>query len=293
MGAPAAEIDIDAGLVRELLRAQHPDLADLPLVALSPGWDNAIFRLGETLALRLPRRALAARLVEHEQRWLPVLAPRLPLAVPVPVRIGIAQGRYPWAWSVTPWIDGHTADIELPNPSQGEVLANFFEALHVPAPADAPHNPYRGVPLEQRRATFEQRVARLAGRTDLVSASVLDAWGDALAAAPETNPTWIHGDPHPRNVLVVDGRLSGVIDWGDVARGDRAADLAAVWMLIGSREGRERAIAACRSASTDAWRRARGWAALYAVIFLDAGLTDDPAMAAIGALTLERLREGP
>jgi len=106
---PAAEIDIGDDLVRRLLAEQHPDLAALPLTLVANGWDNAIFRLGGDLAVRLPRRELGADLVVNEQRWLPQLAPRLPLPVPVPLRIGLPNGDYPWNWTVVAWHDGDVA----------------------------------------------------------------------------------------------------------------------------------------------------------------------------------------
>lgn len=292
-GTPAAEIDVDAALARALLAAQHPDLAGLPITFLASGWDNAIFRLGEDLLLRLPRRAMAARLLAHEQRWLPTLKHRLPLAVPAAVRVGAPQDGYPWPWSVVPWLEGETADLDAPDADQGEALADFFRALHVAAPDDAPRNPLRGVPLAVRAQVFDERTARLAGKTDRVTDRVRAIWADALAAPDDAAPTWIQGDPHPRNVLVRDGRLSAVIDWGDMAQGDRASDLAAVWMLLPAAETRARAMAALPEVSAATWRRARGWAVLYGLMLLDAGLVDDPRMAAIGAATLTRLEEGP
>jgi aminoglycoside phosphotransferase (APT) family kinase protein len=114
-----------------------------------------------------------------------------------------------------------------------------------------------------------------------------------LAAANDTAPTWIHGDLHPRNVLVKKGCLTGVIDWGDLAGGDRACDLAAVWMLLPQLESRKRAIAACGSVSDATWRRARGWALLFGVILLSSGLVDDARMVAIAERTIARLWEGP
>ncbi len=232
MGKPAAEMDIDAAMAARLLRAQHPDLAHLAVVAVGSGWDNAMFRLGRDLALRFPRREIAAQLMRNEQRWLPLLRDRLPLKVPSPLRVGVAQDEYPWMWSVTPWIEGETADIALPDERQGETLAAFFEALHRPAPADAPFNAYRGVPLAARATTFRERVAELSVKTDIIDRRLLCLWEEALAATENAAPTWIHGDPHPRNVLVIDGRFTGVIDWGDMAQGDRAADLAGIWMLL-------------------------------------------------------------
>jgi aminoglycoside phosphotransferase (APT) family kinase protein len=276
-----------------LLIVQHPDLAALGITPALSGWDNAMFRLGEDLALRLPRRKAAAELVLHEQRWLPQLAPDLPLKIPVPLRIGVPQGWYPWSWSITTWIDGETADVSPPSRDQGEVLAAFFHALHKPAPADAPHNPFRGVPLAARERSFDERVAALRGRTDALNASIHAIWKDALAAADDAVPTWIHGDLHARNVLVQGGAFSGVIDWGDVARGDRASDLAAVWTLLPQREARQRAIAACPKVSNATWARAKGWALLYAVIFLDTGISRDAATVAMAQGILERLQEGP
>jgi aminoglycoside phosphotransferase (APT) family kinase protein len=293
MGTPAAEVEIDERQARQLLAAQHPDLADLPIVSIASGWDNHLLRLGDSLALRFPRRQLAAQLILNEQRWLPSLRQRLPLAIPAPVRIGIAQFQYPWAWSVTPWIEGETADHSPPDGNQGEVLAAFFEALHIPAPADAPRNPYRGMPLRERASTFADRLAKLQGKTAILDGRVLALWSDALAAANDTTPTWIHGDLHPRNVLIEKGRLTGVIDWGDLACGDRACDLAAVWMLLPQLESRKRAMAACPSVSEATWRRARGWALLFAVILLSSGLVDDARMVAIAERTIARLREGP
>jgi aminoglycoside phosphotransferase (APT) family kinase protein len=293
MGTPAAEIEIDERQARQLLAAQHPDLADLSIVSIASGWDNQLLRLGDKLVLRFPRRKLAAQLILNEQRWLPHLKERLPLAIPAPVRIGLAQFHYPWAWSVTPWIEGQTADLSPPDSNQGEPLAAFFAALHKPAPADAPHNPYRGVPLSERADAFADRLAKLQGKTDMIDRRVHALWSDALAAANDTAPTWIHGDLHPRNVLIENGRLIGVIDWGDLARGDRAADLAAVWLLLPQLESRKRAIAACDSVSDATWRRARGWALLFAVILLSSGLVDDARMITIAEHTINRLWEGP
>jgi aminoglycoside phosphotransferase (APT) family kinase protein len=293
MGTPAAEIEIDERQARQLLAAQHPDLADLSIVSIASGWDNHLLRLGDKLALRFPRRQLAARLILNEQRWLPHLKERLPVAIPAPVRTGIAQFKYPWAWSVTPWIEGETADLAPPDANQGERLAAFFEALHTAAAADAPRNPYRGMPLSERADEFTDRLVKLRGKTKILDARADALWNDALAAANDSAPTWIHGDLHPRNVLIEKGCLAGVIDWGDLARGDRACDLAAVWLLLPQLQSRQRAIAACRSVSEATWRRARGWALLFAVILLGSGLVDDARMVAIAERTIARLWEGP
>jgi aminoglycoside phosphotransferase (APT) family kinase protein len=293
MGTPPADIEFDPVQVRELLMAQHPDLGHLPLVLAASGWDNVIYRLGPALALRLPRRLAAARLIEHEQRWLPTLESRLPLPIPAPVRRGVPHSWYPWCWSVVPWFGGDAADVAQPNRAQGEHLAAFFNALHVAAPAEAPRNPYRGVPLSQRAEKFAACLTSLAGKADPLDARHLKLWHAALDAPPDAPATWIHGDLHPRNVLVSDGHISAVIDWGDIAAGDRAVDLAAVWLLLPDPAAREAAIAQCDAVSRHTWDRARGWALLFAVILLEAGCSGDARMGSIARRTLARLLTGP
>ncbi|HWA62051.1 MAG TPA: aminoglycoside phosphotransferase family protein, partial [Caulobacteraceae bacterium] len=252
-----------------------------------------IFRLGDDLALRLPRRHAARPLIEAEQRWLPVLKDRLPLAVPAPVRVGAPTEAYPTPWSIVPWFEGETADLAPPDAGEAEALAAFFTALHVAAPADAPRNPYRGVPLTQRQPMWDVRVGALERRGEGPSDAVRRIWDEAVAADVDMPPVWIQGDPHPRNILVRDGRLAAMLDWGDMAAGDRASDLASVWMLFAEREARERAMAAMPAVTAATWTRARGWAALYGVMLLDAGLEDDPRMEAIARKTFARIVEGP
>ena len=302
---PAAEVEITADLVRRLLAEQHKDLAGLPVEPLATGWDNTLFRLGDALVARLPRRALGASIVVNEQRWLPSLAPRLPLPVPVPVRTGVPGEGYPWPWSVVPFLPGVPASDGPPfDPSlAARDLGGFFGALHVPAPPDAPDNPYRGVPLERRAATFEQNLAALdfaaldvaapdgtvpAGRgaRDLV----LAAWATALAVPPwDGPPVWLHGDPHPANILIGDGRVSGVLDFGDITAGDPAADLSIAWMLLpASYHGDFRAAYAAVSGEPigeETWARGRGWALNLGIVFL-AWSADNPWMRAIGHRTV-------
>src|SRR6185312_15192425 len=148
-GTPAAEVNIDESLIRALLREQHPDLAHLPCVPVDAGWDNVIVRLGDSLCLRLPRRAVAAALIEHEQAWLPGLSKALPLPIPVPLRVGLPGCGYPWRWSIVPWLTGDAADRAPPAASEATRLGEFLKALHTPALAAAPSNPVRGVPLQQ------------------------------------------------------------------------------------------------------------------------------------------------
>ena len=291
IGTPAAEFAIDATLVATLLADQHPDLAQLRLQAVDAGWDNALFRLGEHLAVRLPRRAAAAPLIVHEQRWLPRLAEQLTLAIPAPCRVGVPAHGYPWHWSVVPWLPGRTADQHAPDPAQSRPFAAFLRSLHAKAPADAPANPVRGVALQQRAAVVEARMQRLASRTNLITPQIRQIWQAALHAPLDLPPTWLHGDLHPRNVLVEHGSITGIVDWGDITAGDSATDLAAIWMLFADPAARQQSLAAYGDLSQATLQRAKGWAVLFGVVLLDSGLIDNPHNAAIGTRTLQRVAE--
>jgi len=291
VATPKAEIAIDVALVKRLLQAQHPDLADAALEPVASGWDNAIFRLGDQLCVRLPRREASAALLANEQRWLPALSERLPLPIPSPVRMGIACLNYPWSWSVLPWLPGATADQAHLFAAEGVALARFLKALHTPAPSTAPRNPYRGVPLLQRAAAVEERMERLGRTRQSVGNPIRSIWREALAAPIDVDDTWIHGDLHARNVLVHEQRLSAVIDWGDLCKGDCATDLAAVWMWLPNGESRAMAMAAY-GGSTATWQRARGWAVLFGLVLLETGLTDNPPHAAMGERILRNLNDG-
>jgi aminoglycoside phosphotransferase (APT) family kinase protein len=292
-GTPAPEFDVDVALVHELLSNQHPDLAGLPLEALDAGWDNAMFRLGEHLVVRLPRRAIAAPLIEHEQTWLPMLADRLPIAIPAPERVGRPGCGYPWHWSVVPWLPGEPGDIEAPDSDQAGALAAFLRALHVDAPAQAPRNPFRGVPLASRNDVVQARIERLAADTSVITERVVDAWETALSAPTDNHACWIHGDLHARNVLVHHGTISAVIDWGDICAGDRATDLAAVWMLLDQRQARLRAMRDYGPVPAATWLRALGWAVSFGTVLLETGMADHPRHAQMGQDILRRIDDGP
>jgi aminoglycoside phosphotransferase (APT) family kinase protein len=291
IGTPVAEFAIDSAFVSGLLADQHPDLAHLPLRVVDAGWDNALFRLGDHLAVRLPRRAAAAPLIAHEQTWLPRLAEQLSLPVPAPYRIGIPARGYPWRWSVAPWLKGLAADQHEPHASQAQLFAAFLRSLHVPAPADAPTNPVRGGPLRQRAAVVEERMQRLARTTSLITPQITHIWHVALQAPLDLPPTWLHGDLHPRNVLVEHGVITGIIDWGDITSGDCATDLASIWMLFAEPHARHDALAAYATLSAATLQRAKGWAVLFGVMLLDTGLIDNPRNAMIGERTLRRVAE--
>jgi aminoglycoside phosphotransferase (APT) family kinase protein len=291
IGTPTAEHSIDDALVAGLLAEQHPDLAHLPLRAIDAGWDNALFRLGDQLAVRLPRRALAAPLIVHEQTWLPRLAAQLPLPIPAPTRTGAPARGYPWHWSVVPWLPGEAADQHPPDSSQASAFAAFLRALHTPAPDDAPINPVRGCPLHERAPFAEARLERLSGTTSLITPQIRQIWQAALDAPIDSPPTWLHGDLHPRNVLVDHGAISGIIDWGDLTSGDPATDLAAIWMLFAEPHARQAALPAYGGLSEATLRRALGWAVVFGSLLLDTGMVDNPRYAVIGERTLRHLAE--
>ena len=293
-GTPAAEVQIDEALIRALLREQHPDLAHLPCVPVDAGWDNVMVRLGDALCLRLPRRTCGGDLIVREQTWLPGLSQVLPLPIPVPVRVGVPGCGYPWRWSVVPWLHGVSADFSPPDADEATRLGTFLKALHVRAPAEAPKNPVRGVPLQQRAVQVEDRMRRLEEKAvPALSAQVCRVWERALAAPIDVESTWIHGDLHSRNILVSEGALSGVIDWGDMAAGDLATDLASIWMLFADPAARDRALSASGSVTQATYLRAKGWAVAFGVTLLDTGLVDHPQHAAIGERALRRVVEGP
>jgi aminoglycoside phosphotransferase (APT) family kinase protein len=250
MDGPPGEIHVDLELVAVLLAQQHPNLATLPLRPAESGFDNYMFRLGESFAVRLPRSAVAARLLANEQKWLITLSDRLPLQIPVPLRVGQPGFGFPWRWSVVPWLAGTTAEV---------------------------------APVHAREA------ARLERTTDTITGRVRDAWREALAAPNDTQPTWIHGDLHARNVLTIDGTITGVIDWGDMTSGDPAIDLAALWMLLPDEKSRAQAQRAYGAVSTALWTRARGWAVLFGVMLLDTGLAGNARNAAMGEQILRRI----
>lgn len=287
---PPADVTIDEALVRRLLTAQQPDLSGRPLRHAAGGWDNEMWRLGDDLAVRLPRRAQAAPLAVNEHRWLPVLAPRLRVAVPLPLRVGRVTDDYPYPWSVVPWLPGTSAwrTPTRARRSWAPDLADALVDLHGPADPAAPRNPVRGVPLADRDPVVRERLANLPVEG---TAHLSALWADALSAAPWSGPpSWLHGDPHPANLLVDGRRLAGIGDFGDLAAGDPATDLATAWLTFDA-DGRasfhERLLE--RDAVDDAtWRRARGWAVVMATAMLQR--PSDEAIAAIGGHALTELR---
>jgi aminoglycoside phosphotransferase (APT) family kinase protein len=262
--------DIDENLVRSLVREQHPDLAELDLREVPGGWDNQLWRLGDELAVRMPRTERAPSLLRNEHRWLPALAPGLPLPVPTPRRIGEPSARFPRPWTIATWVPGEPADhTPISHDHAADTLAGFLTALHVNAPAEAPVSPDRGVPLKTLAEDFGKLFEEVASEDAAADLrNVQNVWDEALAAPDwRRPPVWLHGDLHPANVVVSDGTLSGVIDFGDMCSGDPAVDLAAAWVLLPAGAA-TRFFDAYAHADEAMIRRARGLAALKSLALI-------------------------
>ncbi len=285
---PPAEIPIDAALVARLVADQFPALADLPIRPLGEGWDNVMFRIGDTLVARLPRRVAAVPLLENERRFLPRLAHYLPIPVPVCVYAGQPGNGYPWPWLITQWFAGDNADRDPPSPSQAPRLAAFLLALHDIDADHAPINHHRGVALTRRTALMHQHWATLAQHGEPLAPSLVALWDEAGALPLLEPPRWLHGDLHYANVLIEGGRFSAIIDWGDICSGDVATDLASFWLLFDDGAARRAAIAAY-GADRATIKRAMGWALSWASILRATGLTDNPRHAAAGLAVMRRL----
>ncbi|TQM38192.1 aminoglycoside phosphotransferase (APT) family kinase protein [Pseudonocardia cypriaca] len=293
------ETEITAGLVRDLLRDQHPDLAELPLREVEGGWGNQMWRLGDELAVRIQRMETDPDRQLKERRWLPVLAPRLPLPIPVPVRSGAPSERFRKLWTVVTWVPGLPLDHESITRGEhaADTLAAFLRALHVTAPADAPVGGGFAAHPKDCAGGFDHFFDSLdADAIGSDAADVRSIWDDAVAApAWESPPVWVHGDLHPANVVVADGTLAGVVDFGELSVGDPASDLAAAWVLL-PEGAAARFFAAYGEADEATVRRARGLAALKSLFLMLMGQNGDrglpggkPAWGPAGRAALDRV----
>ena len=282
MAAPkmhADEVHTDVALVRRLLAGQFPHWAGLAIEpVVSYGTDHDIYRLGDDLAVRLPRIGWATRQATKEAEWLPKLAPQLPLAVPVQLAIGHPADSYPFAWSVYRWLPGENSNDTIEDLDQAAVdLAAFVRALRRVDPTDAHPRPARsrGAPLAELDQDVRRAIAELGDRVDVDAA--LGSWEESLgAAAWAGEEVWVHGDLLPGNLLVVDGRLSAVIDFGCLNVGDPACDLQPAWnVFAGESRARYRAELDVDDAS---WLRGRGWALYQAVMALPYYWDTNPGM---------------
>ena len=295
---PPAEVAINHDLIETLINEFVPELRGEPIEFHSAGWDNELHRVGNAHAVRLPRREQAAVLIEHEQRWLPELAEVLPLPIPSPTHNGKPAFGFPWHWSLVPWLPGvplaHAPELAT-DVLMGQ-LSGFVNALHVPAPDDAPRNPFRGGPLDERSEIVTERIEALGSvlePLEITTQRVLDVW-DELVDAPAwgADPLWLHGDLHPLNLLVRGAKLSAVIDFGDMTAGDPATDLCVAWMLFDDSDDRDEFRRQCtvdgHNVDIHTWNRSKAWALSHATGCL-ANSADDPTIRRIGTRTLRNV----
>lgn len=277
---PTDKLNIGVSLARRLVATQFPAWVDLPVTPVEvSGWDNRTFRLGEHMSVRLPSAEGYVPQVEKEHRWLPLLALHLPLPIPIPQAEGVPGGGYPFVWSVYGWLEGETATAErVSDPSAfAEALAEFLTALQrinpEGGPPPGPHSFFRGGPLTTYDA--ETRRAIVALKDEIAAEAATAVWEAALEATWHGPPVWFHGDIAAGNLLVKDGRLTAVIDFGCSGVGDPACDLVIAWTLL-SGDSRE-AFRAALSVDRATWARGRGWVLWKGLITLAGSLNANPS----------------
>jgi aminoglycoside phosphotransferase (APT) family kinase protein len=285
------EVDTDASLVGRLLAAQFPRWAHLPIEPVqSAGTDNTLYRLGSEMVVRLPRIHWATGQVDKEHRWLPRLAPLLPLAIPIPLAKGRPGEGYPWRWSVYRWLEGEEVTIDriADQRQAAEDLARFISGLQridaSGGPLPGTHNSRRGEPLAGRDARTRENIAALQGKLDILAVTAV--WDEAVRA-PKWHglPVWLHGDLRPGNLLAVQGQLSAVIDFGCMGVGDPACDVSAAWVFLNA-ETRD-TFRSVLSPDDATWERGRGWALWFGLTALPYYQTTNPVLAGIARRAID------
>jgi aminoglycoside phosphotransferase (APT) family kinase protein len=273
-------VPLDQRLVGTLIAAQFPQWTHMPIRPVGiDGWDNAVFRLGDGMVVHLPRASAYAGQPQQQFTWLPRLAPSLPLKVPRPLGLGEPGDGYPWPWSIGEWIDGEVAAPDrIANLDEfAKALGSFLVALERidarGAPAPGRDNFFRGATLLTYDAQARQAFDRLSGKIDAPTAR--EMWRRACASSWHAAPVWIHGDVHPSNLLVRDGELVAVIDFGQMAAGDPACDLAIAWVLF--RGTARQSFRETVGVDAATWDRGRGWA-LWKAAIVAAGLVQSAAI---------------
>ncbi|MBI1327210.1 MAG: phosphotransferase [Alphaproteobacteria bacterium] len=265
-------LEIQDSTVRELLKEQFPAWSDLPISPVKKsGWDNRTFHLGQDKLVRLPSAQRYAAQVEKEQRWLPKLAPELTVEIPQPLAIGRPSAIYPWHWSIYKWIDGENAEIIQPGKAMDHFaidIANFLKELQGIDATDGPlagkHNFYRGASLLVYDEETKGSIIALEDEID--SAKALGLWENCISSIYEGKSVWVHGDFSASNILVRNGSLAAVIDFGSLGVGDPACDLVIAWTFLD--KNAEKIFSNKMNMDEDTWLRARGWALWKALISL-------------------------
>ena len=292
-----ADVEIDTAMARRLLVEQLPEFATCELELAAMGWDNVLIRLGSAHVMRLPRRGIAAALLDTESTWLPELALWLPVRVPEPLFIGRPSAEYPYPWVVTHWIEGTvcgSGKIEFGEHHARDLGRALRVLHHLDLPGSPPENRHRrDYEALRRRDEHTRRGLRQVGGER--AAHLEELWSSLVVASEGTERTWCHGDLHPFNVLVDDEGVVALLDFGDLTAGDPAVDLASVWMM--SPVEHHRAFADDyfgvwpRTPAQDAlWRRGQAWALAFGVLLIEAGRAGaGPDFERVGRQTLARL----
>ena len=268
---PTEKIDINVALVRHLIDTQFPQWAELPIKSVEfSGWDNRTFHLGENMSVRLPSAEGYSPQAAKEQHWLPILAPHLPLPIPNLLAQGEPDNYFPYKWGVYRWIDGETANIKPVDDVDAfaKTLAHFLRSLQRIDPAGGPqsgsHSCFRGAPLLVYDGETRNAIAALQNEIDTMIAT--EIWEVAVASTWQGPPVWFHGDVASGNLIVKEGRLSAVIDFGCCGIGDPSCDLVIAWTSLTERS--RELFRNELNVDVASWHRGRGWALWKALITL-------------------------
>jgi len=264
-------LNINVNLVQQLVSSQFPDWSDLTITEVHPnGWDNRTFRLGDKMSVRLPSAERYSLQVDKEQKWLPILSEKLPLPIPVPLAKGEPNHKYPYNWSIYEWIDGDTAASERIDdmPEFATALGGFLIALRrvntTGGPGPGPG--HRGGDLNVYNDQTRQAIEILRSKSNLDTERLSEVWDAAVASKWVNPPVWIHGDVSSGNILVKDGEIAAVIDFGSAAIGDPACDLSIAWTMF-DKDSRD-AFRIRMDLDDDTWARGRGWTLWKSLILL-------------------------
>lgn len=266
---PPAEVEITIPIVREVVDSQFPQFSDDHLQFLDEGWDNINYRLGDDYIVRIPRRQVAVPLLEKELHFLPLLSEALQIKIPCPVYAGKKTNTIPWCWSIVPWFDGKTANLDPAHSSEANRLAVFLKNLHNLDFPDFPVNPHRSLSLSDKREAVDIRLENIAALSELVSDRIIKQL-DLGCKESLVKPCPIHADLHTRNIIQEEGYIKAIIDWGDMCLGDPATDLLIFWMLFKDQKIRAKALQAYGAKKGDIIR-SKAWAVVFASILVDTG----------------------
>ena len=286
------QVDVDVDIVRGLLAEQRSDLADLPIrPVVSTGTVNALFRIGADFVVRLPLQDHWEEGIEREWRWIPWLSRRITAArLPEPIFKGIANDAFPFSWSIYRWIEGAPYDDELVDDETdvARQLSRYvleLRALEIPAAAPEGGREPLAVLDENTREAIEE-----AG-TVIDAPRAMSVWDQALRTPPwDGMPVWIHGDLLRPNLIVRDGQLEAVIDYGYIGVGDPATDLIPAWAVFGP-AGRT-AYREALGPDETTWARGRGIALHQAAMIIPYYAETNPAFVELARRTIEQIIDG-